>query len=392
MISLISEKCNGCGICVKTCLYGGIAIQDKSAVINDQCNGCGACAEICKSSAILLSGQKGNIKNNIDGYSGIWVIAEQRGGHVQNVTREILGKAVELAGIRNCEVAAVILGHELNGAADELIKYGADRVYFSKADFLERYRTIPYERIISDLIKQKKPEVILFGATSIGRDLAPRLANRFRTGLTADCTRLEITPDGELLQTRPAFGGNIMATISTPKHRPQMATVRPGVMKPDFSETRSGEKIRIAVKKEDTDDVVEILKIIKKEKQENDLESADVIVSGGRGLGKGENFKMLRELANALSGEVGASRGAVELGWMPQTRQIGQTGKTVRPKVYIACGISGAEQHLTGMEDSDFIIAINKDPEAPIIKAAHFSLIGDLNNIIPELISMLNDV
>ncbi|MCU0821672.1 MAG: FAD-binding protein [Spirochaetes bacterium] len=390
MISLTSEKCSGCGICARICLYGGVAVNNKTVTFNDRCTGCGACVEVCKSGAIALSGKKENIKNAVNGYSGIWVIAEQRGGHVQNVTRELLGKASELAKIRQCKVSAVILGNELNGATDELIKYGAERVYYTTADFLERYRTMPYERIICDLIKKEKPEVILFGATSIGRDLAPRLANRFRTGLTADCTELEITPEGELLQTRPAFGGNIRATISTPHHRPQMATVRPGVMKPDFSEIRKGEKIRIDVKRDESDDLVEILRIIKKEKAENNLESAEVIVSGGRGLGDGKKFRLLEDLAKSLSGEVGASRGAVELGWMPQSRQIGQTGKTVHPRIYIACGISGAVQHLTGMEDSDVIIAINKDPEAPIIKAAHFSLIGDLNNIIPELISMLN--
>lgn len=339
MISIANEKCNGCGLCARTCLYGGVIVENKMASFTSLCTECGACAEICKPRAISLSGKKESIKNNIDGYSGIWVIAEQRGGHVQKVTKELLGKAAELARTRNCEVTAVILGHELNGAADELIKYGADRVYCSNADFLERYRTIPYERIISHLISEKKPEVILFGATSIGRDLAPRLANRFRTGLTADCTSLEITPEGELLQTRPAFGGNIMATISTPNHRPQMATVRPGVMKPKFSENRKGEKITIEVRREDADDLVEILKIIKKEKEENSLESAEVIVSGGRGLGDGKKFKLIEDLARTLSGEVGASRGAVELGWMPQTRQIGQTGKTVRPKIYIACGI-----------------------------------------------------
>lgn len=390
MISIIAEKCTGCNLCFNSCLFGGIKIENKKAVLTDLCNGCGACVDVCKAGAITASRTEIS-KNKVEkeGYNGIWVIAEQRDGKIQNVTRELLGKARELADVRECDVSAVILGHKLNGAASELIKHGADKVYLSNAEFLERYRTLPYERIISGLIEEKKPEVILFGATTFGRDLAPRIANKFRTGLTADCTHLEISTDGELLQTRPAFGGSIMATIATPSRRPQMATVRPGVMRSAFSENRKGEEISVEAKEHETDGLVKILKIIKKEKCGTDLEKAKIIIAGGRGLGSPDNFRMLEDLAESLSGEVAASRGAVELGWMPQTRQVGQTGKTVRPKLYIACGISGAIQHLAGMENSDVIIAINSDPDAPIIKAAHYSLIGDLNTIIPELISML---
>ncbi len=390
MISLISEKCTGCSQCVKGCLFGGIIVDNKTPVLTDFCTACGACVDICKAGAIEASGEMRARKQNLEEYSGIWVIAEQRNGNIQNVTHELLGKARELAETRECEVCAVVMGHGLNGAGEELISHGADRVYVSDAEFLGRYRTIPYERVISDLINKNRPEVILFGATSMGRDLAPRLANRFRTGLTADCTGLNISPEGELLQTRPAFGGNIMASIATPDHRPQMATVRPGVMSSSFLAERKGEKIAVDVEKKETDDFVEILKIIKKEKRNVDLEKAKVIVAGGRGLGDQENFKMLEDLAKIFSGEVGASRGAVEEGWAPQTRQIGQTGKTVRPSLYIACGISGAVQHLAGMESSDVIIAINKDPNAPIVKAANYALVGDLKRVIPEIISKLN--
>ncbi len=389
MITLISENCTGCKQCVNACLFGGIKVEKKNPELTDLCTGCGACIEVCKADAIIASDKKNDIKNNINSYNGIWVIAEQRDGNIQAVTHELLGKARELAGTRGSKVSAIVMGHGLNGAAEELINHGADRVYISNAQFLERYRTLPYERLISDLINKHKPEVVLFGATTMGRDLAPRIANRFRTGLTADCTGLEITPEGELLQTRPAFGGNIMATITTPEHRPQMATVRPGVMKSDFSLDRTGEKILVDVEKDDSDDFVEILKIIKKEKCRVELEKAEVIISGGRGIGEAKNFTMLEDLAKLFSGEVGASRGAVEEGWAPQTRQIGQTGKTVRPKLYIACGISGAVQHLAGMENSDVVIAINKDHNAPIVKASNYALIGDLKQIIPELINKL---
>ncbi len=391
MISLISENCTGCGQCEKACLFGGIKIEDKTPVLTDLCTGCGVCIELCKTEAITASGNENRNRNNTEDYKDIWVVAEYSGGKIQNVTKELLGKASEMAEIRDCKVSAVILGNNLNGDADNLINYGADNVYSSDAEFRDRYRTIPYERIISDLVKAHKPEVILFGATPMGRDLAPRLANKFRTGLTADCTDLDITKQGELLQTRPAFGGNIMATISTPNHRPQMATVRPGVMQSRQVNGHRGEKIDIPAEEKKSDDLVEILKIVKKRKSNVDLENSPVIVSGGRGLGKAGNFELLKDLAEAMSGEVGASRGAVELGWMPQTRQIGQTGKTVRPKLYVACGISGAVQHLAGMENSDLIIAINKDPDAPIMKIANYALVGDLNRIVPELIKGINN-
>ncbi len=262
-------------------------------------------------------------------------------------------------------------------------------MFISEAPFLADYRTVPFQRIVAELVQEHKPEIILFGATTMGRDLAPRLANRFRTGLTADCTGLEISDEGLLLQTRPAFGGNIMATIATPNHRPQMATVRPGVMQPIPSEKRKGGTVRFETQKHASDDLVEIIKTVKKEKSSVSIDKADVIVSGGRGLGDPQNFKLLEDLAQALSGQVGASRAAVDLGWIAHDHQVGQTGKTVRPRLYIACAISGAVQHLAGMQSSDVIVAINKDPHAPIFQVANFVLVGDFKRIVPELIEQL---
>ncbi|MDY6934295.1 MAG: electron transfer flavoprotein subunit alpha [Spirochaetota bacterium] len=390
MIVFKTEKCKGCMQCVNACLFEGIKVDNRFPVLTDRCTGCEACINFCDEDAIVITGEKTKRKHDIDSYSGIWVIAEQRDGNIHNVTLELLGKAQELAKTRKSEVSAVIIGNELNGAVDKLIEHGADRVYISNAPFLAHYRTTPYVRVISDLIKKHKPEVVLLGATSIGRDLAPRLASNVRTGLTADCTGLKISSDGRLFQTKPAFGGNIMATIVTPEHRPQMSTVRPGVMRSAILAGRRGEVVNVEAKRHTTDDFVRIIHTIRKKKGKVDLEKAKIIVSGGRGLEAPSNFSMLNELANILSGEVGASRGAIEEGWVPESYQIGQTGKTVRPKLYIACGISGAIQHLAGMENSDFIIAINKDPNAPIFKTADLALVGDIKRIIPELISRLS--
>lgn len=387
MIKLIPERCIACTLCVKACLFGGIRLKNKTPMLTEWCTGCGACVDLCKTQAIVSSGKKKGPAYPLTSYKGIWVIVEQRAGHLHSVTLELLGKASELADGLGSEVSAVLLGDGIKNLCDELIKHGADKVYISEAPFLGAYRTAPFERIIAELIEKYKPEIILFGATTMGRDLAPRLANRFRTGLTADCTGLEISQDDRgLLQTRPAFGGNIMATITTPRHRPQMATVRPGVMQPTVFPERNGKTIYFNIKKKFSDDLVEIFKTVKKKKSQISLGNAEVIVSGGRGLGDSKKFKLLEELAQLLSGQVGASRAAVDMGWIPHDHQVGQTGKTVHPRLYIACGISGAVQHLAGMQDSDVIVAINKDLHAPIMQVANFGLVGDFNRIVPQLI------
>jgi electron transfer flavoprotein alpha subunit len=389
MITLDPDKCIACKLCEKVCLFGGIKLENKTPLLTDLCNGCGACVDVCREGAIVLAGEKLAPVHNTNLYSGIWVVAEQREGRVHPVTLELLGKARELADVRESAVSVVVLGNGVKGLEDLLIQHGADRVFISDAPFLADYRTIPFQRIVAELVQEHKPEIVLFGATTMGRDLAPRLANRFRTGLTADCTGLDISDEGLLLQTRPAYGGNIMATITTPNHRPQMATVRPGVMQSILSEGRKGETFRLETQKDASDDLVEIIKTVKKEKSSASIDKAEVIVSGGRGLGDPQNFKLLEELARVLSGRVGASRAAVDMGWIAHDHQVGQTGKTVRPRLYIACAISGAVQHLAGMQSSDVIVAINKDPYAPIFQVANFVLVGDFKRIVPELIEQL---
>ncbi len=389
MIQLVPEKCIGCKLCVKACLFGGIIVDGKVPQLTDSCTGCGACVDVCRVEAITSSGTKPGPACDLAAYKGVWVFAEQHAGKLHAVTLELLGKARELADARGVEVTALLLGSGIAALDADLFRHGADRLLLAEGPFLADYRTAPYERIAAQIIAEHKPEIILIGATTTGRDLGPRLANRLRTGLTADCTGLEIGPDGGLLQTRPAFGGNIMATIATPHHRPQMATVRPGVMQARVFEDRSGATVRFDVSEEPGDSLVHILKTLAREKSAISIEKAEVIVSGGRGMGDPKNFKLLRELAELLSGEVGASRAAVDLGWMAHEHQVGQTGKTVKPRIYIACGISGAVQHLAGMQASDIIIAINRDPAAPIFQAATFGLVGDALKIIPELIRQL---
>ncbi|ETA79353.1 electron transfer flavoprotein subunit alpha/FixB family protein [Youngiibacter fragilis] len=330
---------------------------------------------------------------NKDEFKNVWVYAEQREGELQNVALELVGEGKRLAEKLGVEVCAVLIGKNVSGLTAKLFEYGADKVYLVEDDLLEHYTTDGHTKVISEMIDELKPEIMLVGATNIGRDLAPRVASRVSTGLTADCTQLDI--DGEtrtLLQTRPAFGGNLMATIITTEFRPQMSTVRPGVMDPlEPVAGRTGEVIRITPNISATDVRVKVREIVKAKKKGVLIEEAHVIVSGGRAMGGPEGFEILKPLAERLGGEIGASRAAVDSGWIEKSHQVGQTGKTVKPVIYIACGISGAIQHLAGMKDSDVIIAINKDPEAPIFKIANYSIVGDYKEIVPALVEMLGE-
>jgi len=319
----------------------------------------------------------------------VWVIAEQRDGHLQKVALELLGKGRELSEKLGVKLTAVLVGYEVEKLANTLIKHGADEVIVLENILLKNYTTDGYTNAIEKIAIERKPEIILIGATNIGRDLGPRLAARLKTGLTADCTGLDIDENTKnLLMTRPAFGGNLMATIECPNHRPQMATVRPGVFPlPCPDDRREGriEKIDVKIKEEEIRTVVE--KIVKSLDEKIDITEAKVIVSGGRGIGNKEGFEMLKELAHLLGGVVGASRAAVDAGWIGKDHQVGQTGKTVRPKLYIACGISGAIQHLAGMQESEYIIAINKDENAPIMSIADLGIVGDVYKVLPKLIN-----
>lgn len=329
---------------------------------------------------------------NLDEYRGVWVFAEQRDGKLMDVALELVGEGSRIAEQLETEVTAVLLGHNMKDQAEELIKNGADKVIYADHKLLEVYTTEAYTKTIDELITEYKPEILLVGATNIGRDLGPRVSARVHTGLTADCTRLEVDlEERRLLQTRPAFGGNLMATIICPDHRPQMSTVRPGVMeKLDRDENRTGEIIEYKVELKDSDIKAKVLEVVKEAKAQVDLTAADIIVSGGRGLGDAEGFKLLEDLANKLGGVVGSSRAAVDSGWIESSHQVGQTGKTVRPTLYIACGISGAIQHLAGMQESDLIVAINNDPDAPIFKIADYGIVGNVFEVLPELTEALD--
>ena len=319
----------------------------------------------------------------------VWVFAEANHGKIARVVLELLGKGKELADSLNVKVAAVLLTDK-DSFSKELISYGADKVYLMENILLKNYDTELYSKVMSDAIKKYNPQIAIYGATHIGRDLAPRIARRLDTGLTADCTGLDITEEGELLQTRPAFGGNLMAQILC-KKRPQMSTVRPGVMQISSEDKeKEGEIIKLETSISESDSKTKLKESVKSAKKVINLEEAEIIVSGGRGLASKENFnKLIIALAKALNAEVGASRAAVDAGWAEKPHQVGQTGKTVRPKVYIACGISGAIQHKAGMQDSDMIIAINKNPSAEIFKVADYGFVADVNEFIPALIEAL---
>lgn len=320
----------------------------------------------------------------------VFVIAEQRDGKIMKVSYELIGKARELANDLGQDVIAVLMGSGIEAVAGDLAKAGADKVIVVDDPMLAEYVTEPYAKAATAVIKANDPEIVLFGASSIGRDLAPRVSARIHTGLTADCTKLEIDPETKLLNmTRPAFGGNIMATILCADHRPQMATVRPGVMQALESCDKVGEVEKFAVEFTAADMNVEICEVVKTDKKAVDITEAKILVSGGRGLGSAEGFAQLKDLADVLGGEVSASRAAVDNGWIEKDRQVGQTGKTVRPDLYVACGISGAIQHVAGMEGAEYIVAINKNETAPIFDVADLGIVGNVNTILPKLIAAI---
>lgn len=331
---------------------------------------------------------------NLEEYKGVFVFAQQVDNELTPIAFELIGKGKDLAKDLNTEVTAVLIGSDVKGLVDELAEYGADKVIVVDDLELKDYRTEPYAHALSSVIKEYKPEIMLVGATAIGRDLGPRVSARVKTGLTADCTVLEIgdfkDQPNQLLMTRPAFGGNTIATIACPNTRPQMATVRPGVMqKLEPVKGAKAEVIEYNPGFTPDNKYVEILKVVKEAKSAENIMDAKILVSGGRGVGSEENFKMLQDLADVLGGMVSCSRAVVENGWKPVDVQVGQTGKTVRPNVYFAIGISGAIQHVAGMEESDIIIAINKDEDAPIFDVADYGIVGDLNKIVPALTEAL---
>ncbi len=333
-------------------------------------------------------------RQDIQSYKNIWVYAEQRQGELTPVVIELLGEGKKLAAVKGIKLNAILLGHKVDHLVDELAAYGAETVYYADDALLENYTTEGYTKVIVDAVNEIKPEIILIGATHIGRDLAPRLASRLDTGLTADCTQLEIDEeDGKIMQTRPAFGGNIMATIICPDNRPQMSTVRPGVMdKAVKDESKKAELVKLDVKLAQSDIRTKVLEIVKSAGEKVSLTDANVIVTGGKGLGTPDGFKLIQELADKLGGVVGSSRAAVDAGWIDRAHQVGQTGTTVKPNLYVACGVSGAIQHLAGMKESDIIVAINVDEDAPIFKVADYGIVGDLYKVIPEMLEAIDAI
>jgi len=374
------------------CPFDLIDLIDQKAHVKDGCTLCGACLDECSYAAISIEEEPAAIVEVSDNHQGIWVFAEQRDGQLKSVSFELLSKGRELADTLKTELCAVCFGHNIS-EVKQLIAYGADKVYLADDLVLADQPEDLYTGELVRLVQEYQPEIVLAGATSLGRSFIPRVAAILHTGLTADCTGLEIDTERRLLlQTRPTFGGNVMATIICQAKRPQMSTVRPRVFKKNTPDKqRKGEIIKVDFNKERITSRTRLLDFIEDLSERVKPEDADIIVSGGRGLGKAENFELLRELASVMGAALGSSRGPVDEGWIPYSHQVGQTGKTVRPKLYIACGISGAVQHLAGMQTSETIVAINTDPDAPIFEVATYGIVGDLFEVVPMMIQKLKE-
>lgn len=383
------EECTGCESCVAVCPFGILEVVDDVVRAKDGCTLCGACVEVCPSSVLAIEGAA-TASPADKSYDGIWVFAEQHRGQIKGVAYELLAKARDLADSLKTEVGVVCIGDKLQNIAS-LTSHGADKVYVVESPELADFREDAYAGMLADLIGRYRPEIVICGATPMGRSFLPQVAARLKVGLTADCTALDIDTDQRLLrQTRPTFGGNIMATIICPERRPQMATVRPRVFKkgktyPDHT----GQIIKVDLNGAPVTSKTKLLEFIEDVSEKINLDEADIIVCGGRGLGKAENFSLLKELAGLLGAALGSSRPPVDEGWLPYSHQIGQTGKTVSPKLYIACGVSGSVQHMAGMQTSDVIVAINDDPNAPIFEIATYGVVGDLFKVVPVMIEKL---
>jgi len=393
MLQVDCELCIGCGLCEESCPFDAIKVVDGCAVVGDNCTLCGTCVDACEVEALSIDKVDLPADVNLDEWSGIWVFVECRHGEIAEVSFELLGIGRKLADDRGCRLSAVLLGHDVGVVSERLIAQGADTVYLVDRPELADYREDVYGRVLERLISEHKPEVVLAGATAIGRSVIPQVATVLGAGLTADCTELAIRKeDGMLLQTRPAFGGNIMATIECPRSRPQMATVRPKVMAPlEPDESRKGEVIRVDLDEALCASNIEILESVSDPQDQVNIQEFEILVAGGRGLDGEEGFTLVRELAEELGGGLAASRAAVDSGWIGYPHQVGQTGKTVCPKLYIACGISGAIQHTIGMRSADTVVAINRDTDAPIFDVATYGIVGDLFEVLPTLIEKIRE-